>query len=171
MARAIVIFGAAVGPDGLASPSLRRRTLCGALAARQAPDDPVFCSGGVGRFGPSEASIMAAILGDAGVPPDRIVLDEDSRDTLQNVIAAARFIRARDLAGAVACSDAYHLPRIGMLFRALGIEAAPGPVAPGHAGTPANHSWGMRARELAAYPYDLAVVLSRRRELLRAIGK
>lgn len=166
MPPAIVIFGAAVRPDGRASPSLARRVGYGLSAALAQPEAPVFCSGGIGRFGPSEASLMADLLVGAGLAPHRIVLDEVSTDTLQNVTAAARFIRAEGLSGAVACSDGYHLPRIRMLFGTLGIVARPGPIPPGPAGAPLAYWLRMSLREAAAYPYDLAVALARRRELL-----
>jgi uncharacterized SAM-binding protein YcdF (DUF218 family) len=169
MARAIVIFGAAVGPDGRASPSLRRRTLYAAQAARDRPDHPVFCSGGVGRHGGSEASIMAEILLEAGVEPHRLVLDEDSRDTLENVVAAARFVRGRRLEGAVVCTDSYHHARVRMMFALLGVRSWPGPMAKGRAGTRLAYWLAMHARECAAYPYDLAIVLARRAELRRMI--
>lgn len=170
MPRAIVIFGAAVWPDGQPSPSLRRRVVYGAAAARADPDDLVFCSGGVGRFGPSEASLMRELLTGAGIDPAKIVLDEESLDTLQNVVAAARFIHRRGLGGAVVCTDRYHVARIRMLFTALGVASEAGPIAPGIGGTALPYWLAMRARELAAYPYDLAVVLRRRRELRRMIA-
>lgn len=171
MPPAIVIFGAAVRPGGRASPSLARRVGYGLSAAQALPEAPVFCSGGVGRFGPSEASLMADLLVGAGLSPQRIVLDEASTDTLQNVTAAARFIRGEGLSGAVACSDGYHLPRIRMLFGAFGITARPGPIPPGPAGAPVGYWLRMSLREAAAYPYDFAVVLARRRELLTQAGE
>ncbi len=170
MAWAIVIFGAAVRPDGRASPSLRRRVGYGLAAARAAPDDLVFCSGGIGRFGASEASVMAGLLIAAGVDPARIVLDEASRDTLENVIAAAGFIRAQGLDGAVVCTDGYHVPRARMLFAALGVASRRGPVSAGRGGAPVSAWLGMTAREAVAYPYDWAIVMRRRRELLRRIA-
>lgn len=170
MPPAIVIFGAAILPDGRASPSLARRVGYGLLAARQTPEAPVFCSGGVGRFGPSEASLMADLLVQSGLSPGRIVLDEASADTLQNVTAAVRFIRSEGLSGAIACSDAYHLPRIRMLFGTLGVPAQSGPAPPGPAGAPMGDWLRMSLREVAAYPYDLAVALWRRRELLTLTG-
>ncbi len=169
MAWAIVIFGAAVRPDGRASPSLKRRVQYGLAAARAAPDDLVFCSGGVGRFGGSEASVMAGLLIAAGVDPRRIVLDEASCDTLQNVIAAASFIRAQGLDGAVVCTDGYHVPRARMLFAALGVSSRRGPVIAGRGGAPISAWLGMTAREAVAYPYDWAIVMRRRRELLHRI--
>jgi uncharacterized SAM-binding protein YcdF (DUF218 family) len=168
---AIVIFGAAVRADGAPSPSLARRIAYAARAAEAWPDAPILCSGASDGIGPSEASVMARVLRERGLAPDRLVLDEASRDTLQSVLAAARFLRRRGLAGAVVCSDRYHLPRIRLLFRLLGVSTRPGPTAPGRAGTPWRHWMRMRLREALALPYDAAIVLTRRRRLLRAIAK
>ncbi|MBP7649603.1 MAG: YdcF family protein [Phenylobacterium sp.] len=156
MAWAIVIFGAAVWPDGGPSPSLRRRVAYGRQAAHDDPGALIFCSGGVGRHGASEARLMARLLIEAGVDPARIALDEQSRDTMENVAAAVAFIRAEGLEGAVACSDGYHLPRIRMLFRAAGVASRAGPLGHGHAG-PRAHRLRMVVREGLAYPYDWAL--------------
>ncbi len=161
MAWVIVIFGAAVWPDGGPSPSLRRRVAYGRQAALDDPTALIFCSGGVGRHGPSEASLMADLLIRSGVDPGRLVLDEASGDTMDNVVAAARFIRAEGLEGAVLCTDGYHVPRARMLFAMLGLESRPGPIAKGYAGSRA-HWLRMVTREMAAYPYDfLLAALSR----------
>ena len=101
----IVILGAAVRPDGKASPALLRRIAGGRALALAHPEAPVVCSGAVGRFGPSEASIMAEVLTAGGVAADRLVLDEESRDTLQTGLAAARYVRTHGLAGAIVCTD------------------------------------------------------------------
>jgi vancomycin permeability regulator SanA len=165
----IVVFGAAVRADGGPSPALARRIAYAAHAARSVPDAPVLCSGAAGKVGPSEASVMAGALAAAGVAERRLILDEASVDTLQSVIAAGRFIRRERLAGAVICSDRYHIPRIRLLLGALGVATAPGPLQPGRAGTPLRHWTRMRLREGIAIPYDLSIVLARRREFLRAI--
>ncbi|MET0274397.1 MAG: YdcF family protein [Phenylobacterium sp.] len=169
-AQAIVIFGAAVRADGRPSPALARRIGYGLLAASAAPDALILCSGAVGREGPSEASVMAEALVGRGVDSARIVLDEESRDTLQSAVKAAWFARDRGLSKLVVCSDAYHIPRIRLLLGALGVPTVAGPVAPGRAGTRLSHWTRMRLREALAIPYDLAIVLVRRRGLLAARG-
>jgi uncharacterized SAM-binding protein YcdF (DUF218 family) len=170
MDAAIVIFGAAVWPEGQASPALARRVGYGLAAARARPDAPVFCSGGLGRHGPSEARVMADLLVAAGVDPARLVLDEDSRDTLENVVAALGFLRARNLSRAIICTDAYHIPRVAMMFALLGVESEPGPVGAGRGEARRREWWRMTAREVLAYPYDLIVVVLRRREILARAG-
>lgn len=167
---AIVIFGAAVRADGAPSPALARRIAYAARAAEAWPEAPIFCSGASDGIGPSEASVMARILRERGVAPGRLTLDEESRDTLQSVLAAGRFLRRRGLSGVVACSDRYHLPRIRLLFWLLGFTSAPGPTAPGRAGTRWRHWTRMRLREGLALPYDAAIVLTRRRRLLASLA-
>jgi uncharacterized SAM-binding protein YcdF (DUF218 family) len=163
---AIVIFGAAVMADGRPSPSLRRRIAYGAQAAAAWPDAPVLCSGGVGAAGPSEASIVRDGLVSRGIAAERLILDEESLDTLQSAVATARFVRRRDLDGAVVCSDRYHIPRIRMLLAVLGVRTEAGPTAPGLSGTRPYYWAKMHLREALAIPYDLAIVLARRSALL-----
>jgi uncharacterized SAM-binding protein YcdF (DUF218 family) len=160
---AIVIFGAAVLADGRASPSLRRRIGYGARAAAAWPQAPILCTGGVGQVGPSEASIIAKDLTDHGIATDRLVLDETSLDTLQSVIAAARFVRRQGLDGCIVCSDRYHIPRICLLLAVLGVRTEAGPTSSGLQGTRPYYWAKMHLREALAIPYDLAIVVARRR--------
>lgn len=160
-----MIFGAAIRPDGTPSPALLRRIGYGLEAAHLHPDAPILCSGGVARPGPSEASIMAAMLLRHGVAPERIILDEASLDTLQNVAAAQAETVRGGHPHVIVCSDGYHLPRIRLLLRLHGVESRPGPVRRGPAGAPV-HGWlGMSLREGLAIPHNLAVMLARRRAL------
>ena len=167
---AIVIFGAAVRPDGRPSPSLLRRIGYGLKAAQVHPDAPIFCSGGIGRAGPSEASIMARVLRGQGMAADRLVLDETSLDTLQSVVAAARFVRRSGRDGVIVCSDSYHQPRIRLMLGVLGVAAEAGPTAPGLAGARLTTWLRMHLREALAIPYDVGIVIARRREFLGKIA-
>ena len=167
---AIVIFGAAVRPDGCPSSSLLRRIGYGLKAAQAHPGAPIFCSGGVGRVEPSEASIMARVLRGKGVASGRLVLDEASLDTLQSVIAAARFARSNGRDGLIVCSDSYHQPRIRLMLAVLGVATEAGPTARGPAGTRLGTWMRMHLREALAIPYDLGIVIVRRREFLSAIA-
>lgn len=161
-ARIVAIFGAAVRLDGAPSPALLRRIGYGEQAARDHPDALVLCSGGVGRAGPSEASIMAGVLTARGLPAERLILDEASLDTLQSVVAVTRLSRARGGAPVVICSDDYHLPRIRMMLWLLGVPTTRGPAPRGPGGGSPGHWVRMSLRELAAIPYDVAIVLARR---------
>ncbi len=163
-----MLLGAAVRPDGRPSAALARRIAAAAKAAEIHPTAMVFCSGGVGRHGPSEASVMARDLVRLGVAPARLVLDESSLDTLQTAIAAARYMRAERLTRCLVCTDSYHAPRALALMLALGMQ---GRMWPAKAGLrqmgPAAWAW-MRAREAVAFPYDVALALMKRGRVLRS---
>lgn len=160
----IVIFGAAVRPDGSPSAALLRRIGYGLQAARAHPQAMVLCSGGIGRAGPSEASVMLDVLRREGVADGRLVADEDSLDTLQSVAAAARLARGCGSPFVVACSDGYHLPRIRLMLWLLGVRSVAGP----RGGPPGDlrHRIGMALREVPAIPYDAVLVAAQRRRLL-----
>ena len=160
----IVIFGAAVRADGRPSAALLRRIGYGLQAARAWPDARVLCSGGVGRVGPSEASVMVEVLGREGVVAGRLISDEESLDTLQSVAVAARQASALGCPFVVACSDGYHLPRIRLMLAVLGVRSVAGPRG-GPRGDP-WHRLGMALREIPAIPYDMALVAAQKRRLL-----
>lgn len=162
----IVIFGAAVRPDGRPSAALLRRIAYGFEAAQAHPDALVVCSGGVGRVGPSEASVMVDVLARAGLARERLLADEASLDTLQTAVMAARKVHAEGWTSALAVSDGYHLPRIRLLLAMLGVRSASGPRPGGFPRGPWSHRLGMSLREAMAIPYDMAIVAVRRRRLL-----
>jgi uncharacterized SAM-binding protein YcdF (DUF218 family) len=162
----IVIFGAAVRADGLPSAALLRRIGYGFDAAQAFPDAPVLCSGGVGRAGPSEASVMVEVLTRRGLAAGRLIVDEVSLDTLQSVAVAARTARAEGHERVVAVSDGYHLPRIRLLLAVLGVATEGGPRATGWPRGAWGHHLRMGLREGAAIPYDLTIAVARRSRLL-----
>ncbi len=151
---AIIIFGAAVRPDGSPSRTLRWRVEA-ALRRAATLDTPLFVpTGGVGRHGPAEAAVMTRLLREAGVPAARILVEPTAHDTLTSARACAGLLRGH--AGPVlAASSGYHLPRCLMLLRLAGIRArgCPPPPASGRFA----QRWLARLREVAALPVDLVL--------------
>ncbi len=156
----IVIFGAALTADGRVSPAMARRVGYGRQAADSWPEAPVLCSGGVGRSGPSEASVMISELLTRGLSAERLAADHVSLDTLQTVLVAVRMARDEGRPFVVACSDGYHLPRIRLMLAILGVRSVAGPQ--GGPRGPWPHRLRMAAREVAALPYDAAILIWRR---------
>lgn len=155
----IVIFGAAINRNGEPSGALLRRIGYGLEAAREYPAAPVLCSGGTMRPGDSEAAVMAMRLQAAGIAPGRLILDEASLNTRQNVDAAVLWARRGGHRVVVICSDAYHLPRIRMLFGLQGIEARRGPVPTGTGTAPFRQWIVMSLRECLAIPVYLVMAI------------
>jgi vancomycin permeability regulator SanA len=156
-----VIFGAAVRPDGRPSLTLRRR-VDAAVACGARVDAPIYVpTGAKGRYGASEASVMAQLLLAAGVPSQQILLEDTGTDTLSSVRAVARIIRHCDLPPPVhVATSGYHLPRCVLLLRLAGIAALA--CAPPPASEVAWLWWYWRVREVAAIPYDLVLMLGLR---------
>ncbi|MGA3401543.1 MAG: YdcF family protein [Acetobacteraceae bacterium] len=156
----VVIFGAAVRPGGRPSTTLRRRVEAAATFGSRFAAPLFVPTGGVGRFGPSEASVMATLLVARGVLPGRILLEETGTDTFSSVRAVVRLLCAQGIAAPVfAASSLYHVPRCVVLLRVLGVRAR----AAGPPFVPAGSRWLTRCywwlREAAALPYDAALAL------------
>ncbi|WP_242186079.1 YdcF family protein [Sphingomonas sp. CARO-RG-8B-R24-01] len=151
----VVVFGAAVRPDGSASPALARRVGYAAAVAQGDPSVDLFLSGGTGKYPPSEAAVMAGML-DGVVSTERLILDSVSRDTLQTVRAAAAYARAHGYGALQTCTDAYHQPRVRMLFGLMGMASRP--LAMVARGT-RQLQIKMWLRECAAIPYDVVAGL------------
>lgn len=152
-----MIFGAAVDRDGVPSTALLRRINSGREAGRQFPSSYILCSGGVIATGPSEASVMANRLVADGVAAERLILDESSQTTRDNVAVALKHLELGSGSYIIACSDRFHLPRVHMLLWLHGVRSRSGPVA---AGLPAGPLWSqamMALREVLAIPVYLAI--------------
>ena len=160
----IVIFGAAVRPDGSPSETLRHRVAAAARLGRQLADVRFVPTGAKGRHGDAEATVMARLLMDAGFPPDAITEEKTGTDTLSSVRAIARIVPRQ--AQIYACTSAYHLPRCPLLLRLAGLNAKACPPPPVPAATSYGMRWYWRLREAPALPYDALLMLG-----LRAAGK
>ena len=155
----ILIFGAAVRPDGQPSTALRRRVEAALACAADRPDVHFIPTGARGRFGPSEASVMARLLMESGVRSDRIQLEETGNDTLSSARAIHRLLREQPVRGQVmVATSPYHLPRCLALLCLFGIAARPCPF-PARASTSWRKRWFWRLREVPALPYDVALAL------------
>lgn len=121
MTATALILGAAVRPDGSASPMLRRRVLRGAALYHRGDVGRVVLCGGVGRHGPSEAAVMAGILRAEGLPDAALVLEERSTDTISNIGNALAL--CPDLRDVVIVTDSFHARRARVIARHLGLRA------------------------------------------------
>jgi uncharacterized SAM-binding protein YcdF (DUF218 family) len=156
----LIIFGAAVGPDGKPSGSLSRR-IQGALRTSEGHPDCLFlATGGRGKHGPAEGEVIAAELISQGIPQSRILIESRARDTLESVLYCHEILRGYPNGLIIACSSNYHNPRCATLLRLLGhhvhVERMP----------PDLPYLGWRklitylAKELIAFPYDALLMLA-----------
>lgn len=94
----------------------------------QHPDMTVIVSGGQGSDEhDSEAAVMRDYLVDAGVDPDRILLEDQSHNTVQNITYSAQPMKENGLdleQGVLVVSNGFHLTRARMLWSRVTGEGA-----------------------------------------------
>jgi uncharacterized SAM-binding protein YcdF (DUF218 family) len=161
-ADAIVVLGAAIGRDGMASDALARRIRHGiALFEAGAAPRLILCGGDSSRAGVSEAAVMRDVALAAGVPTTAILLDERSASTFDNAKETAQLMRAHALATVILVSEGYHLRRARALFRLHGVNvAAVSAAPPGRVG----YRIAMTLRELLTLPANFCRLIAHKRQ-------
>ena len=120
--RVALILGAAVWADG-PSPTLARRARRGAdLWLAQEVTHLIAC-GGLGRFPPTEAAMIARLLQEAGVPPEAILLEDRSTTTRTNIAFALPLLAQLQTDRVILVTDLWHGPRARLVARRLGLRA------------------------------------------------
>ena len=144
-----IILGAAVWKNG-ASPALMRRVLKGAELFHAGEIDTIIVSGGLGKYPPSEASMMHRILVANGVPDDAITIEDKSTSTYENFAFSKLLTNVSEI---TIVTDWYHIPRSWLVARHHGFR--PDFACP--SGRGANPGTQVRAavREAIAIPYYL----------------
>lgn len=114
----IVVLGA--GDSGT-----ERRAIHAAALYHQGYAPVVLCSGGAqaGTAAAHEADWCAQVTTAHGVPPDAILRETRSQDTVQNARECAAIMRARGWSSALVVSDDFHLLRARWLFDRQGVRA------------------------------------------------
>ncbi len=131
-ADAIVVFGAAEY-NGVPSPVLKAR-LDHALELDDRDLAPTIIttggSGGDRHF--TEGGVARDYLIQQGVAEDKILSEMRGDTTYESVKAVARILAQRHAHTCIVVSDGFHLYRIKLMFRALGITAygSPAPDSP-----------------------------------------
>jgi uncharacterized SAM-binding protein YcdF (DUF218 family) len=71
---------------------------------------------------PREAALAVRALAAWGIAPDRLVAEDRSRNTRENVLECARIVRERGWRRLLVVTSAAHMPRALGCFRAAGLE-------------------------------------------------
>lgn len=119
----IVVLGAQVKPDGEPSEALRRRL---ALALEKARERPaaVICCGARGVKEPcAEGDFMRGWLTQQGLPPERVISENRSYDTIENIENAREIMRAQGYSRALVVTSDYHVRRALAICKRCGVQA------------------------------------------------
>lgn len=99
--------------------------------ARRYPEAPVLFTGGIGRIDGApvaEADVIAALWARHGLPSERLELDREARNTIENARNAAAIARPAPGRIWLLVTSAKHMPRSVGCFRSAGFPVLPFPV-------------------------------------------
>jgi uncharacterized SAM-binding protein YcdF (DUF218 family) len=116
--------GLSLSPVDKLSESSLVRLAEGMRLQRLLPESKLVLSGGCDSRGTTEAETLAAAGASLGAPPDRMVLESQSRDTIDEVRALHAML-GQDRFALV--TSANHLPRAMAMFRKAGMNPIPAP--------------------------------------------
>ncbi|HET6438773.1 MAG TPA: YdcF family protein [Anaeromyxobacter sp.] len=71
---------------------------------------------------PTEADALAAWLREEGIPPDRVLVENKSRNTRENAVESARIVAEHGFRRILLVTSAWHAPRALGCFRAVGLK-------------------------------------------------
>ena len=153
---AVLVLGVALGEDDGATPELIARAKAAARAARrlareQGDMPPVIACGGVTPgHRAAEADVLAALLAREGVPRERILCENRSQDTMENMRFAARLLGGAKGRRVLVVTSDYHLCRARLTARRAGFTALGEAAA-----LPRDGAWKTLRRKEWAYTLDL----------------
>lgn len=147
---AIIVLGSGT-PHCVASPTLAARLDKGLALARRLPSIPVVVSGGQ-DFGMhcTEADVMAAYLIERGLSPERLVREDRSTSTEENLVFSRGLLAARGVdahARMIVVTSDFHVMRATRIARKAGLASVTGVAAP----TPLYLRYNAWLREYFAY--------------------
>jgi len=89
---------------------------------------PVVVSGGK-VFDPleAEAPVAARVLADLGVPREKILVEEKSRDTVENARYVRELLASKGLGRPLLVTSAFHMKRAAAAFEKAGLKVTPVP--------------------------------------------
>jgi uncharacterized SAM-binding protein YcdF (DUF218 family) len=99
--------------------------------ARRYPNARILFSGGSSALmddGSAEAGPAAQLLESFGIPRDRVILEDRSRNTVENAIFSKAIVEPKRGERWLLVTSAYHMPRAIGVFRKAGFPVEPYPV-------------------------------------------
>lgn len=120
----IVVLGAKVNADGSPSLILSHRLATAAQLLDQYPEAVCVVSGGQGEDEPlPEATVMARVLVEQGIGPQRILLEDKSTNTEENMANTAALLQQNGLPAQVTLvTDSFHQYRSSLRACQAGLE-------------------------------------------------
>lgn len=132
----IIVLGGAIAPgvskargEISLSGAAERMTVIADLARRYPSAKIVFTGGSPGLFGgPREADYVLPLWESFGIARDRIILERDSRNTVENATMTKALLNPKPGERWLLVTSSWHMPRSVGVFRQAGFQVEPYPV-------------------------------------------
>lgn len=158
-ASAIIVLGAAQYV-GRPSPVLRARLDHAISLWRRGLAPRLVLTGGTGQGDTlSEAAVSRRYAMRQGVPDSAILLENHGRTTSESLRAVADLLRARGDTAVIVVSDPFHMLRLSILARRMGLVAYTSPTRTSPISTSAGERWKYVLSESVKVP--LAFIFER----------
>ncbi len=130
-ARYLIVLGGGITKDAKLTASVKERVFAASLYLNKNPSVLAIVSGGKGNFSPcAEADALKSELVSLGIAEERILEEDRSKDTIQNLAFSAAIIAEREgapideaISAPVAiCTSGFHLARAERIAAKLGFK-------------------------------------------------
>ena len=156
-ASAIVVLGAAQYA-GKPSPVLRARLDHAIdLWKRQLAPRIIFTGGFGDRDTTSEAAVAQRYAVNHGVSPEAILLENSGRSTSESLAQVAALMQAEPTRDVILVSDPFHMLRLSILARRLGLTPFPSPTRTSPISLSKKESWKYTLAESIPFPSRLGL--------------
>jgi vancomycin permeability regulator SanA len=116
-----VVLGNEVLANGEPSMRLRARLDCAASLYRKGVAPLILVSGGRGKSGFDEATVMKEYLRSQGIPAGNILTDSHGVNTMMTALNTAELARAKHFSRILIVTQYFHIPRTLLAFRRAGL--------------------------------------------------
>lgn len=127
-ARVAVVLGTQVLAGGRPSGTLEARVRHAARMYAGGAVDRLVVTGGLGKHPPTEAAVMARVLGAEGVPGGAILMEDEAESTWASARLVADLLARNSVSGVLVVTDPLHCVRAVAAFERVGVLARPEPV-------------------------------------------
>ena len=112
-----LVLGNTVNKDGTLSPRLKARLDCSLTVFKDKRCKYVLVSGGLGKEGYFEGTVMRNYLVEKGIPDACILVDNKGNNTEASVINTLKIVKANKFKSVIVVSQYFHVTRTKKLFR------------------------------------------------------